>query len=244
MKKDSSYSDHIKHYQLDGEFYDFFSPDKFMLQEIRRRYQQVFRLFPVKKRHSILEIGSGGGFAIEQLKNIQPLFFPMDIPSVNLNTMRSNAPFSIYPASADAYQLPFKSASFDLVLLLEVIEHLENPQIVLEEVHRVLKQHGKIIVSVPYKEKITYQICIHCNQPTPTHSHLHSFDKNKLAKSLSSTGFMPLKIVKNCNKIPNRLHFNLIARKLPFPVWKFIDTLFNTIIDKPISLISVGQKQK
>jgi SAM-dependent methyltransferase len=202
-----SYTNHIKHYQLDGEFYDFFSPDKFMLQEIRRRYQQIFNLFPVNQNHSILEIGSGGGFAIDFLKKNQPRFFPMDIPNVNLYKMKSHSPFPIYPCSADAYHLPFSSSSFDLVLLLEVIEHLATPQKVLEEVHRVLKSKGKIILSVPYKEKITYQICIHC-------------------------------------KVPNRLHFNILTRKLPFALWKIFDGIFNALIDKPLSLITLGQKQE
>jgi 2-polyprenyl-3-methyl-5-hydroxy-6-metoxy-1,4-benzoquinol methylase len=241
--KNFGYSNHISHYQLDGEYYDFIAPGKFMEQEIRRRYQQVFRLFPPARTHRILEIGSGGGFAIDQLRKIKPIFFPADIPTGNLKKMRVNSPFTIYPCSVDAYHLPFSTESFDLVLLLEVIEHLESPQKVLTEAHRILKPSGKIVISVPYKEIISYQICIHCNQPTPTHSHLHSFDKDSLADLLKSAGIQPVKFVKNCNKVINRLHFNLLSRSWPFRLWRIFDAAANTLIDKPISLIVLGEKQ-
>ena len=242
MKENNSYHNHVKHYQLDGEYYDFFSPDKFVLQEIRRRYQQIFRLFPAKSHHKILEIGSGGGFALENLRNTKPFFVPLDIPTVNLLKMKSSSPFSFHPCSADAYNLPFDNSSFDLVLLLEVIEHLADPRQALCEIHKILKSDGLLTISVPYNEKISYQICIHCNKPTPTHSHLHSFDENSLKDLLVSAGFETVKMIKICNKIPNRLHFNILARNLPFSVWKWIDGLFNRLVDKPISLIGVGQK--
>jgi len=129
-----------------------------------------------------------------------------------------------------------------LIILAEVVEHLWEPRKVLKEVRPLLKNSGKLLISVPYKEKITYQICVHCHQATPTHSHFHSFDENILTEYLSSSGFKPLKITKNCNKLPNRLHFNLVTKKIPFPVWRLFDRFFNTILNKPISLIMLCER--
>ena len=47
------------------------------------------------------------------------------------------------------YDLPFKTDTFGTVLLLEVIEHLKRPWRALQEIHRVLKPGGKIIVLFP-----------------------------------------------------------------------------------------------
>ena len=45
--------------------------------------------------------------------------------------------------------LPFDDHSFDLIVSFETIEHLSNPEKFLDEVHRVLKPGGVIIISCP-----------------------------------------------------------------------------------------------
>ena len=51
---------------------------------------------------------------------------------------------------ADAnYSLPFRSECFDEVYLVHVIEHLLHPFNCLQDVYRVLKRRGKVIVFVP-----------------------------------------------------------------------------------------------
>ncbi len=44
------------------------------------------------------------------------------------------------------YRLPLSSSKFDLVLLLDTIEHLKRPEKALEELARVLKPRGRILV--------------------------------------------------------------------------------------------------
>ena len=50
---------------------------------------------------------------------------------------------------ADANNLPFKDASFDIIRMDSVLEHLTNPEIALSECKRVLKFRGFIFVSFP-----------------------------------------------------------------------------------------------
>jgi len=47
-------------------------------------------------------------------------------------------------------ELPFRDGSFEMILLLETLEHIPERKIVLSECKRVLKEGGKMIVSVPY----------------------------------------------------------------------------------------------
>lgn len=47
--------------------------------------------------------------------------------------------------------LPLADASMDVVTFFEVLEHVENERKFLEEVHRVLKPGGVILISVPNK---------------------------------------------------------------------------------------------
>jgi len=49
----------------------------------------------------------------------------------------------------DVEQIPFASCSFDFVLLSETLEHVNSPESVLVECHRVLRTGGKLLVSTP-----------------------------------------------------------------------------------------------
>lgn len=46
--------------------------------------------------------------------------------------------------------LPVKSESVDTVLLLDVLEHLPNPDACIQEVHRILRPNGRFIIQVPF----------------------------------------------------------------------------------------------
>jgi SAM-dependent methyltransferase len=59
-----------------------------------------------------------------------------------------------YPGLADLFgdaaSLPFRDASADVVLLLDVLEHLRAPDASVSEVARVLKTGGHLILQVPF----------------------------------------------------------------------------------------------
>jgi SAM-dependent methyltransferase len=51
----------------------------------------------------------------------------------------------------DAAELPLPDSCADAVLLLDVLEHVEEPGRVLAEAHRVLRPGGSIVLSVPHR---------------------------------------------------------------------------------------------
>lgn len=51
---------------------------------------------------------------------------------------------------ANVLQLPFKDNYFDFVIMTEVIEHVENPNLLVEELSRVMKSSGYLVFTSPF----------------------------------------------------------------------------------------------
>jgi SAM-dependent methyltransferase len=51
--------------------------------------------------------------------------------------------------ASDAMRLPFKENSFDLVVAMDILEHVKDDSAALREIYRVLKPGGRIIATVP-----------------------------------------------------------------------------------------------
>jgi ubiquinone/menaquinone biosynthesis C-methylase UbiE len=59
----------------------------------------------------------------------------------------------------DGYRLPFKDGAFDFIFCRQVIEHVENKDIFINEMYRVLSQDGVAYISIPNK---LWYIEYHC----------------------------------------------------------------------------------
>ncbi len=45
--------------------------------------------------------------------------------------------------------MPIENSSIDIVIMTELIEYLQHPSLVFKEVHRILKNKGRVIISSP-----------------------------------------------------------------------------------------------
>lgn len=61
-------------------------------------------------------------------------------------------------------KLPFKSKTFDRVYAYHVLEHINNFDNLMKEIHRVLKNHGVLYVKVPYGQSYLAKHPYHVNQ--------------------------------------------------------------------------------
>ena len=91
----------------------------------------------------ILEVGCGEGMMFEGT-GVQPV--QMDVSFTRVKRAVGRSPVLL---CADGYHLPFAAASFDVVLLIAVLEHTSEPWRLLAEARRVLRPGGRAIVVVP-----------------------------------------------------------------------------------------------
>jgi len=97
---------------------------------------------------SLVDIGCGEGITLEKMHRLFPdrKVLGIDILFENIDICRHQ---DCNARQGDVYDLPLSSASVDFVLLMEVIEHLEHPKAAIQEVQRVLRPNGRVVVVFP-----------------------------------------------------------------------------------------------
>jgi ubiquinone/menaquinone biosynthesis C-methylase UbiE len=99
---------------------------------------------PLKNIKSVVDIGCGEGFVINCLD--YPKITGVDISRNALRIAKEKNPECEF-CSGSIYEISFKENSFDLVIATEVLEHLERPDLALQEIKRITKNY--CILSVP-----------------------------------------------------------------------------------------------
>jgi SAM-dependent methyltransferase len=96
------------------------------------------------RKIKILDTGCGKGNLTRKLQKCGFDVFACDINDV----ARLKKPVHFKQVNLN-YKLPYKNSSFDVIVCLEVIEHLENPWLLISEFYRMLNDGGKLFISSP-----------------------------------------------------------------------------------------------
>ncbi len=107
-----------------------------------------------------LDAGCAYGFLVDQAKALGVDAVGVDISSYALR-QRPDSDGRIVQGLVEP--LPFKNASFDVVSLFDILEHVTDPEAVVDEVIRVLKENGVCLISTPDP--------LHFDRPEPSHIH-------------------------------------------------------------------------
>jgi len=115
----------------------------------RKRIREIIKNAHITENNVILDVGCGSGVVSNICANLAKTVVGTDISVNAVSYAKSkkikNASFLI----ADAQNLPFKSSTFDVAICGEIIEHLPEPEKMVNEVTRVLKKNGRICISTP-----------------------------------------------------------------------------------------------
>ena len=109
-----------------------------------RFFQALAQLLSQVSVNTVLDAGCGEGLVLGRLQS--PRVVGIDLDRQRIILARASQPQSAV-AVANVQRLPFSHASFDLVIMLEVFEHVGNPQAALKEVARVSRKY--LLASVP-----------------------------------------------------------------------------------------------
>ena len=130
---------------------------------------------------AMIEIGCGNGNALQFLKSKGINIEGGDLFLEALQFCRRRVDVPLY--QLDALSTPFASEQYDVVGLFDVIEHIDDDEAVLKEIHRICKPGGRIILTVPANKWLwSYFDVMFC--------HRRRYSKKELYQKLQRAGFV------------------------------------------------------
>lgn len=122
-----------------------------LLDNYFKSVQQLLDTAEIDNAKKAIEIGCGEGFSTQRLSAMLPENLNLSaseyVKKLVPKAQKRNPKIKIIQESV--YETTHKDNTFDLVFLLEVLEHLDYPKLALSEIKRITKPGGYLILGVP-----------------------------------------------------------------------------------------------
>lgn len=145
------------------------------------RYRLAAR---VEQRGVVLDLGCGTCYGGDILSRAGVRVVGFDRATPGPTSSQLSAYWGII--KGDCLHLPFRTEAFATVVMLELIEHLDNPKRLLAEVSRVMRADGILVLSTPNRNGLTKILLKAIGWKNPFH--LHEYTRAEMV-SLLDEGF-------------------------------------------------------
>lgn len=178
-----------RYYSNEYELTEFFSPIT------AKRYEEILDRFePLRKSNRLLDVGSGSAFFAEIALKRGWEVYGTELTDATISLAEKKG---LNMSKGRLEDVQFEVNSFDLVVCIEVIEHVSFPQSFTSEIHRVLRSGGAVYISTPnfdslLRRKLKGQYDV-INYP----NHLSYFTAKTLNSLFTSNGFKKESLVTN-----------------------------------------------
>jgi SAM-dependent methyltransferase len=163
-----------------------------------------YEILPLLPKHvnSIFEIGCGSGQTLSYLKSTGRCDWVggMEIFPAAAQAARGKLDF-VLEGNIEKVSLPFEESYFDIVLCLDVLEHLLDPSSVIKQLHTLLKPGGILICSIPNVRHFSVSIPLlflgqwnYSDHGILDKTHLRFFTRKSAIDLVASSGLIVNKI--------------------------------------------------
>jgi SAM-dependent methyltransferase len=162
----------------------------------------------------VLDAGCGEGVTLERIVKGLPGVEAegIDVDPSNVAICRSHG---LPVREGSLYDLPFADASFDSCLLLEVIEHLDQPEHALAELSRVTRPGGHVLVLYPvdWAMFMARVACLRFKEAAFDPGHVRQWTARGLGRAMLRAGLRPIATRHLPFIPPLMLHGLVVGRK-------------------------------
>ena len=145
----------------------------------------------------VLDLGCGAGRFVAALAEAGADPVGVELAEAALERARRTAPGADLRRLAPDGSVPLEHRSVDLVWCSEVLEHVPDTGALLNEVRRVLKRGGRLIVTVPDHGRLRRTLIAlarHESHYDPLGQHVRFYTRRSLARTLRATGFADVRL--------------------------------------------------
>ena len=225
MNKKNLKTDEFKNFsQLSSEWWDPNGKFKILHQILPLRMEYILNSIDSTNINNlnVLDLGCGGGLTCESFArlgaNITGIdFIKKNIEIAKLHSKQSNLNINYIYGDLDDFSIKKK---YDIILLLEVVEHLDDWESLINKIKKNLKPKGTLIISTINRNIISkiFAIFVAENILKWVPKNTHDYNKLITPKELKKT------LIKNNFKIKNLvgMNFNPITNE-----WKLNKNLLN-----------------
>jgi len=116
------------------------------------RHDIIMDMLKLSPADTVLDVGCGLGYFTDLMAGIASESVGIDIDNKCVSWCRDNMRGNYRLVDLNDYPYPFKDNTFNKILCTEVLEHILDNGAVLDELYRIIKPGGKIVISVPCRE--------------------------------------------------------------------------------------------
>lgn len=162
-------------------------------------FPKVLDLIPSNRALQILDAGCGNGYMANELAKSGHEVVGIDIAEDGISIAKKQYPNVKFYARSLYEDITDIITNVDLIVSTEVIEHLYSPKIYLQNLHKVLRPGGSIILTTPYHGYLKNLALSITNSWDKHHTvdweggHIKFFSETTLSKMMHKVGFVNIK---------------------------------------------------
>jgi ubiquinone/menaquinone biosynthesis C-methylase UbiE len=169
---------------------------------------------------TVVDLGCGDGqWSLELSRHHQPHLIGIDYNPLRLARYQTN----IQTASVHAgscLDIPLPEATADIVMFHQVLEHIPEAERALQQIHRILKPEGWLMLSVPNEGSwLKQQVQYRWLEPhaLATSDHVNFYTPATLKTALEAAGFY----VRRLDSLGFYFPYNGVSRRIVSRRWSF-----------------------
>lgn len=207
------------------------------LHGLRNSYRKiVYKTCPNPKGKSIVEIGGGNGFFLEEAQEMGFTELTEIEPSLSAfeSAHKTLKPYFIVDMLRDGL---VPNNSVDTVVIFHVLDHLPDPVVVLNLIYKMLKPGGSICIAVHNVNSISAKV-LGNKSPIFDVEHTYLYSKKTIKELLKKSEFKSIKVhhYKNSYSLAYLVHLIPLNRSIKIKVLnsKFGEKLRSLRITVPL----------
>jgi SAM-dependent methyltransferase len=189
--------------QIKGYYEGYWTGGKAVYSGSRQGYAENFRrwmaseIWELATDAPVLEVGCGDASFTRDLAQFSTSVIAIDISAAQIAENSRTYPRISFLQHDVAEPFPFPDSAFEVIWCSEVLEHLFNPVFAVEEMFRILRPGGKLLVTVPYHgwfKDVLIALFKWDEHFSPTNPHIRFYTRSTLGRMVENAGFASVRI--------------------------------------------------